>query len=239
MRFILCTWFGEFCSCCSLMALPGPAWVLLNWICKELISSLYIDFFLLSRRTTVEIHIALPIREKSASTGWCGTVKIGLSDKHWIRANSHSDWYSKRNTYNTILNWNQVCDTHFVINWMSLLWEIVDFNQVGTMFSLTSNFKALSNDTEPGIVSIHNPPCRGRVSLGSINCFLSASLNTHPLRIERGEGEERRRRGPITSPNNDRTTKEGRSSDFVLNEQQRAEILSSRGFWSLVWNLCS
>ena len=41
MRFILCTWFGEFCSCCSLNALPGPAWVLLNWICKELISSLY------------------------------------------------------------------------------------------------------------------------------------------------------------------------------------------------------
>ena len=23
MRFILCTWFGEFCSCCSLTALPG------------------------------------------------------------------------------------------------------------------------------------------------------------------------------------------------------------------------
>ena len=42
MRFILCTWFGEFCSCCSLTALPGFAWVLLNWICKELISSLYI-----------------------------------------------------------------------------------------------------------------------------------------------------------------------------------------------------
>ena len=42
MRFILCTWFGEFCSCCSLIALPGPAWVLLNWICKELISSLYV-----------------------------------------------------------------------------------------------------------------------------------------------------------------------------------------------------
>ena len=41
MRFILCTWFGELCSCCSLTALPGPAWVLLNWICKELISSLY------------------------------------------------------------------------------------------------------------------------------------------------------------------------------------------------------
>ena len=42
MRFILCSWFGEFCSCCSLTDLPGPAWVLLNWICKELISSLYI-----------------------------------------------------------------------------------------------------------------------------------------------------------------------------------------------------
>ena len=41
MRFILCTWFGEFCSCCFLTTLPGPAWVLLNWICKELISSLY------------------------------------------------------------------------------------------------------------------------------------------------------------------------------------------------------
>ena len=36
MKFILCTWFGEFCSCYSLTALPGPAWVLLNWICKEL-----------------------------------------------------------------------------------------------------------------------------------------------------------------------------------------------------------
>ena len=42
MRFILCTWFGEFCSCCSLTPLPGPAWVLLNWICKELISSLFL-----------------------------------------------------------------------------------------------------------------------------------------------------------------------------------------------------
>ena len=42
MRFILCTRFCEFCSCCSLAALPGPAWVVLNWICKELISSLYI-----------------------------------------------------------------------------------------------------------------------------------------------------------------------------------------------------
>ena len=46
MRFILCTWFGEFCSYCSLTALPGPAWVLLNWICKKLISSLYMVVFL-------------------------------------------------------------------------------------------------------------------------------------------------------------------------------------------------
>ena len=38
-----CTWFGEFCSCCSLTALPGPTWVLLNKICKELISSLYVS----------------------------------------------------------------------------------------------------------------------------------------------------------------------------------------------------
>ena len=49
MRFILCTWFGEFCSCCSLTALPGPAWVLLKWICKELISSLYISTMNLPR----------------------------------------------------------------------------------------------------------------------------------------------------------------------------------------------
>ena len=51
MRFILCTWFGEFCSCCSLTALPGPAWVLLNWICKDLISSLYLnkDVYLIGR----------------------------------------------------------------------------------------------------------------------------------------------------------------------------------------------
>ena len=40
MRFILCTWFSEFCPCSSLTALPGPVWVLLNWTCKELISSL-------------------------------------------------------------------------------------------------------------------------------------------------------------------------------------------------------
>ena len=35
MRFILCTWFGEISSCSCLTALPGPAWVLLNKICKE------------------------------------------------------------------------------------------------------------------------------------------------------------------------------------------------------------
>ena len=50
MRFIPCTWFGEFCSCGSLTALHGPAWVLLNWICKELISSLYVATLILLRR---------------------------------------------------------------------------------------------------------------------------------------------------------------------------------------------
>ena len=35
MRFILCTWFGDFCSCCCLTALPGPAWVLLSKIYKS------------------------------------------------------------------------------------------------------------------------------------------------------------------------------------------------------------
>ena len=49
MRFVLCTWFGEFCYCCSLTALPGPAWVLLNKICNELISSLYSRNRLLGR----------------------------------------------------------------------------------------------------------------------------------------------------------------------------------------------
>ena len=42
MRFVLCTWFGEFCSCCSLTALPGPTRVLINWISQEFISSLYV-----------------------------------------------------------------------------------------------------------------------------------------------------------------------------------------------------
>ena len=35
MKFILCTWFGEISSCSCLTVLPGPAWVLLNKICKE------------------------------------------------------------------------------------------------------------------------------------------------------------------------------------------------------------
>ena len=35
MRFNLCTWFGEISSCSCLTALPGPALVVLNKICKE------------------------------------------------------------------------------------------------------------------------------------------------------------------------------------------------------------
>ena len=35
MRFNLCTWFGENSSCSCFTVLSGPAWVLLNKICKE------------------------------------------------------------------------------------------------------------------------------------------------------------------------------------------------------------
>ena len=41
MRYILCTWLGEISSCSCLTVLPGPAWVLLNKICKDSVSSLY------------------------------------------------------------------------------------------------------------------------------------------------------------------------------------------------------
>ena len=48
MRFIFCTWFGEFCFCCSLTALPGPAWVLLtgfaNFTLKSGLGSSNLDF---------------------------------------------------------------------------------------------------------------------------------------------------------------------------------------------------
>ena len=77
MRFILCTWFGEICSCCSLTAQTGPAWVLLNWICKELISSLYnfwlfFDPLLPSARTSVmKAHLELTLA--SASLAPCGS----------------------------------------------------------------------------------------------------------------------------------------------------------------------
>ena len=36
-----CAWFREVCSCCSLTALPGPAWVLFSGICKPFLRSLY------------------------------------------------------------------------------------------------------------------------------------------------------------------------------------------------------
>ena len=35
MRFNLCTWLGEISSCPCLTVLLGPAWVLLNKICKD------------------------------------------------------------------------------------------------------------------------------------------------------------------------------------------------------------
>ena len=37
MRFILCTWLREVCSCCFLTALPGPAWVLLNYVLQRIL----------------------------------------------------------------------------------------------------------------------------------------------------------------------------------------------------------
>ena len=33
-----CTWFGEIPSCCSLTALPGPAWVQLNYVLQTIFS---------------------------------------------------------------------------------------------------------------------------------------------------------------------------------------------------------
>ena len=55
MRFILCTWLGEIYSCCCLTVLPGPAWVLLNKICKEYISSLYkVDYLYFCRLETLK-----------------------------------------------------------------------------------------------------------------------------------------------------------------------------------------
>ena len=36
-----CTWFGESCSCCCLIVLLGPAWVLLSKIYKPFAGSLY------------------------------------------------------------------------------------------------------------------------------------------------------------------------------------------------------
>ena len=33
-----CTWFGEISSCCSLTALLGPVWVLLNYVLQTIFS---------------------------------------------------------------------------------------------------------------------------------------------------------------------------------------------------------
>ena len=39
MSKILCTWLREVCSCCSLTVLPGPAWVLLNYVLQRIFLS--------------------------------------------------------------------------------------------------------------------------------------------------------------------------------------------------------
>ena len=37
MSKILCMWLREVCSCCSLTALPGPAWVLLSYVLQRIL----------------------------------------------------------------------------------------------------------------------------------------------------------------------------------------------------------
>ena len=37
-RKMACTWFGEIPSCCSLTALLGPVWVLLNYVLQTIFS---------------------------------------------------------------------------------------------------------------------------------------------------------------------------------------------------------
>ena len=37
MSKILCTWLREVCSYCSLTVLPGPAWVLLNYVLQRIL----------------------------------------------------------------------------------------------------------------------------------------------------------------------------------------------------------
>ena len=37
MSKILCTWLQEVCSCCSLTVLPGPAWLLLNYVLQRIL----------------------------------------------------------------------------------------------------------------------------------------------------------------------------------------------------------
>ena len=39
MSKILCMWLREVCSCCSLTVLPGPDWVLLNYVLQRIFLS--------------------------------------------------------------------------------------------------------------------------------------------------------------------------------------------------------
>ena len=36
MKKFLCTWLGEVCYSCSLTVLPGPAWVVLNYVLQRI-----------------------------------------------------------------------------------------------------------------------------------------------------------------------------------------------------------
>ena len=43
--FIMCSRFGEVCSWCISALLPGPAWVLLNYVLRRIIKPLYLRLF--------------------------------------------------------------------------------------------------------------------------------------------------------------------------------------------------
>ena len=98
MRFILCTCFGEFCSCCSLTALPGPAWVLLNWIWKELISSLYVE----SWQGNGCVNSCATGVLCGCSCKWCN---LGLALSQLNAGNGRNFWFNMRKRTSYAMRW--------------------------------------------------------------------------------------------------------------------------------------
>ena len=62
-----CTWFGEVCFCCSLTALPGPAWVLLKCVLQRLFLSSVIIHYLM----------VLGVKQDGTFKSWCPTLNYG------------------------------------------------------------------------------------------------------------------------------------------------------------------